>query len=183
MKSILKKSAVLSILSVLLITLIIPVFAHPGSLDENGGHYNRSTGEYHYHHGYPAHQHENGECPYDFKDNVDDDYTPSKKPSPDDSNISNETTKEPNTEAQTTKQKSKKNRNKDSEKSSFFTIVKEWFSDNRDNIICIWVYCIFIPLCAVYLFYTVIKKEHPLWLNISFGISAAISIIVYFLSL
>ena len=70
MKSILKKSAVLSILSVLLITLIIPVFAHPGSLDENGGHYDRSTGEYHYHHGYSAHQHENGECHYDFHDNV-----------------------------------------------------------------------------------------------------------------
>lgn len=51
MKSILKKSAVLSILSVLLITLIIPVFAHPGSLDENGGHWNHKTGEYHYHAG------------------------------------------------------------------------------------------------------------------------------------
>ena len=41
-------------------------FAHPGSLDENGGHFDHSTGEYHYHHGYPAHQHINGECPYDF---------------------------------------------------------------------------------------------------------------------
>lgn len=70
MKHILKQSAVLSILSVLLISLTIPVFAHPGSLDENGGHYDRSTGEYHYHHGYSAHQHENGECPYDFHDNV-----------------------------------------------------------------------------------------------------------------
>lgn len=76
MKTILKKSAVLSILSVLLITLIIPVFAHPGSLDWEGGHYDRNTGEYPYHHGYSAHQHENGECPYDFKDNIDDDYTP-----------------------------------------------------------------------------------------------------------
>lgn len=76
MKSILKKSAVLSILSILLITLTFPVFAHPGSLDENGGHYDRSIGEYHYHHGYSAHQHKNGECPYDFKDNIDDDYTP-----------------------------------------------------------------------------------------------------------
>jgi len=27
------------------------VYAHPGSLDSNGGHYNRSTGEYHYHSG------------------------------------------------------------------------------------------------------------------------------------
>lgn len=44
------------------------VYAHPGGTDSNGGHYDRSTGEYHYHHGYPAHQHTNGECPYDFDD-------------------------------------------------------------------------------------------------------------------
>lgn len=43
-------------------------FAHTGRTDLNGGHYNRSTGEYHYHHGYPAHQHTNGACPYDFDD-------------------------------------------------------------------------------------------------------------------
>lgn len=43
-------------------------YAHPGRTDANGGHYNRSTGEYHYHHGYPEHQHENGICPYDFDD-------------------------------------------------------------------------------------------------------------------
>ena len=42
--------------------------AHPGRTDANGGHYDRSTGEYHYHHGYPAHQHENGSCPYDYDD-------------------------------------------------------------------------------------------------------------------
>lgn len=40
--------------------------AHPGRTDANGGHYDSSTGEYHYHHGYPAHQHTNGVCPYDF---------------------------------------------------------------------------------------------------------------------
>lgn len=45
--------------------------AHPGKTDENGGHYDQSTGEYHYHHGYPAHQHENGMCPYDFDDKTD----------------------------------------------------------------------------------------------------------------
>ena len=43
---------------------------HPGRTDENGGHYDRSTGEYHYHHGYPAHQHENGICPYDNENRV-----------------------------------------------------------------------------------------------------------------
>lgn len=44
------------------------VFAHGGRTDANGGHYDRSTGEYHYHHGYPAHQHANGVCPYDYDD-------------------------------------------------------------------------------------------------------------------
>lgn len=60
-------------LIILSLTLLIAftVYAHPGKTDSNGGHYNRSTGEYHYHHGYPAHQHTNGICPYDFKDNTD----------------------------------------------------------------------------------------------------------------
>lgn len=48
--------------------LSLSVYAHPGRTDANGGHYDRSTGEYHYHHGYPAHQHINGTCPYDFDD-------------------------------------------------------------------------------------------------------------------
>lgn len=43
-------------------------FAHPGRTDSKGGHYDRSTGEYHYHHGYPEHQHTNGVCPYNFED-------------------------------------------------------------------------------------------------------------------
>lgn len=42
--------------------------AHSGRTDSHGGHYDSSTGEYHYHHGYPAHQHENGICPYNFND-------------------------------------------------------------------------------------------------------------------
>lgn len=54
--------------------LITPVLAHPGRTDSNGGHYDRSTGEYHYHHGYSAHQHYDmdgdgiPDCPYNFKD-------------------------------------------------------------------------------------------------------------------
>ena len=43
-------------------------YAHPGRTDGNGGHFDRDSGEYHYHHGYPAHSHTNGECPYDFDD-------------------------------------------------------------------------------------------------------------------
>lgn len=52
----------------LLLWLSCAAHAHPGGTDSKGGHYNRSTGEYHYHHGYPEHQHTNGICPYDFKD-------------------------------------------------------------------------------------------------------------------
>lgn len=48
--------------------LVTPAFAHSGRTDGDGGHYNRSTGEYHYHHGYPAHLHIGGICPYEFDD-------------------------------------------------------------------------------------------------------------------
>ena len=44
------------------------VLAHSGGTDANGGHYDRTTGEYHYHLGYPAHQHEGGVCPYASND-------------------------------------------------------------------------------------------------------------------
>ena len=39
-------------------------FSHRGRTDLNGGHWDRSNGIYHYHHGYSAHQHPNGICPY-----------------------------------------------------------------------------------------------------------------------
>ena len=59
----------ISFVSIALISCsAILVYAHPGGTDSNGGHYNRSTGEYHYHHGYPEHQHINGTCPYQFDD-------------------------------------------------------------------------------------------------------------------
>lgn len=38
-----------SLLPLILISLTPFVGAHPGGLDANGGHYNRKTGEYHYH--------------------------------------------------------------------------------------------------------------------------------------
>ena len=51
---------------ILALLLSLPVLAHSGGTDSNGGH--NGPGGYHYHHGYPAHQHEGGECPYDFDD-------------------------------------------------------------------------------------------------------------------
>ena len=55
------------------ILLTLPVAAHSGRTDSNGGHYDHSTGEYHYHHGYPAHDHYDidgdgdKDCPFTFK--------------------------------------------------------------------------------------------------------------------
>ena len=56
--------AIIIALSVLFSTTAL---AHSGGTDRNGGHYNHSTGEYHYHHGKSAHQHPDGVCPYDKK--------------------------------------------------------------------------------------------------------------------
>ena len=41
------------------------VLAHSGRTDTNGGHFNRDTGDYHYHHGLPEHDHPDGVCPYE----------------------------------------------------------------------------------------------------------------------
>jgi len=54
-------------LFLLLCLLPASCLGSPGGTDPNGGHYNHETGLYHYHHGYPEHQHENGICPYTKK--------------------------------------------------------------------------------------------------------------------
>lgn len=63
-----KRLAAWLLLCCLSLLFTVPVSAHPGKTDASGGHYNHSTGEYHYHHGFPAHQHTNGVCPYDLVD-------------------------------------------------------------------------------------------------------------------
>lgn len=63
-------------IAVALVALIyvVPVLAHSGRTDSQGGHYDSETGEYHFHHGFPAHQHYDidgdgkPDCPYDFVD-------------------------------------------------------------------------------------------------------------------
>lgn len=66
-----KKFSLCIIMALLLLTV---ASAHPGRTDSHGGHYDSETGEYHYHHGYAAHQHtdldDDGipDCPYDFDD-------------------------------------------------------------------------------------------------------------------
>lgn len=54
------------LLLIIFISIFTLSFAHSGRTDSNGGHYDSSTGEYHYHHGYSAHQHNaDGSCPYE----------------------------------------------------------------------------------------------------------------------
>lgn len=47
-------------------------FAHQGRTDDAGGHHDydneSNLGSYHYHHGYEAHLHTDGICPYDYDD-------------------------------------------------------------------------------------------------------------------
>lgn len=68
-----KRVVSVSLLVIVICSLIsFWVTAHSGKTDSNGGHYDHSTGEYHYHHGYPAHDHYDmdgdgrKDCPYKF---------------------------------------------------------------------------------------------------------------------
>lgn len=70
-----KKHLSIALVSVVILSFFpLNVYAHAGKTDAAGGHYELSTGEYHYHHGYEPHQHYdmNGDgvidCPYDFDD-------------------------------------------------------------------------------------------------------------------
>ena len=74
MKKYLKALIILFVLIFTIMGIVFPIvssLAHSGRTDGSGGHYDRDTGEYHYHHGYPAHQHNNGECPYDISNKPD----------------------------------------------------------------------------------------------------------------
>lgn len=63
-----KKYVVLMSVSVLIMFSMV-AYGHSGRTDANGGHHDYDNvsglGSYHYHHGYPAHLHENGICPYE----------------------------------------------------------------------------------------------------------------------
>ena len=69
-----KKIGFFAFIFIMIISIPISVYAHPGRTDASGGHRVSSTGEYHYHHGYSAHQHRDMDndgdldCPYNFID-------------------------------------------------------------------------------------------------------------------
>ena len=62
----------ITLLLVIVVAGLTPLISlsHSGGTDGKGGHRDSSTGEYHYHHGYPAHQHPNGQCPYNYINNT-----------------------------------------------------------------------------------------------------------------
>lgn len=74
MKRIIKHISLLLCCIALSTEFFVVVSAHPGKTDSSGGHYDHSTGEYHYHHGYSAHSHYDVDgdgvmdCPYNFDD-------------------------------------------------------------------------------------------------------------------
>ncbi len=68
-----RKRIILLLLVIVLSVCFIPMSAsaHSGKTDSAGGHHDTATGEYHYHHGHPAHDHKNGVCPYGDYDDTD----------------------------------------------------------------------------------------------------------------
>ena len=76
-------------------TLTLIASAHPGRTDTQGGHMDTDTESYHYHHGWPAHDHydmnDDGviDCPYEFVDAEDDKPAPSYDKSSNSPNSSN----------------------------------------------------------------------------------------------
>lgn len=52
-----QKRMFLVLVVAVILLLAVTAVAHSGRTDSNGGHWDRSTGEYHYHHGEPPHDH------------------------------------------------------------------------------------------------------------------------------
>lgn len=71
-------------------------FAHSGRTDSNGGHINHATGEYHYHHGYSAHNHYDidgdgkEDCPMTYKSSNSSSYQISSNNTPSSDGLSSE---------------------------------------------------------------------------------------------
>lgn len=68
------KRKYIAVIVCMLLCVLLPLtaIAHPGRTDSQGGHYDRQNGGYHYHHGYPAHDHPGGVCPFEDVEEEDD---------------------------------------------------------------------------------------------------------------
>jgi len=63
-----KEFRIIAIMLIIILTIPLVSLAHSGRTDSSGGHRDNKNasglGSYHYHHGYSAHLHPNGICPY-----------------------------------------------------------------------------------------------------------------------
>ena len=132
-----KKLISLMLVLLLLILFAFTVLAHPGRTDSNGGHYNRSTGEYHYHHGYPEHKHINGECTYNF-----DDKTGSN------SSSSNKNSYNYNTTAKSTTQYTTQPIIK---KQSAFNSIKNYINEKPTSALLLFLAILILIIVAIYI--------------------------------
>lgn len=153
---------------------------HGGRTDEWGGHYDHSTGEYHYHHGYPAHDHYDidgdgtVDCPYNFEDN-----TIHKNPS------SSETTNHDNTEHETKKPPSSpENDNKTETKLTFKDVLVMILGA---VFVSFMVYYMIMAVCliAVILLEPLVRKfsKKETRISESDGFQKVLSIVIYIVSL
>ena len=140
---------IMMLIIVLLTSFPTILLAHSGKTDSNGGHYDSSTGEYHYHHGYPAHQHPNGICPYDDASEITfDTYTPRNEET-------KKTSKNTNTGNSTNNEIT--NKTIKIEKNSIYLIINDdiWYLSIYEVIL--WISIILIVLFLI--FYMIYKRK------------------------
>lgn len=144
----------ITILIVLIMIIISPLsLAHKGRTDSNGGHYDYSTGEYHYHHGYEAHQHPNGVCPYDYEDKT-------GQYSFTDTSSDNEQDKESLANEITNNVSLYDEWKKESEELKNQIIEKDKKIESLNNEISnMWIGFIFIFLIGIYISYNIVKYK------------------------
>lgn len=58
------KARLACLITVVLLGIFQDAQGHSGRTDGRGGHHDRISGGYHFHHGMGPHQHPNGVCPY-----------------------------------------------------------------------------------------------------------------------
>lgn len=154
---------VVSIGSVLACAIIF----HSGRTDEWGGHYDHSTGEYHYHHGYPAHDHYDidgdgtVDCPYKFDDN-----TIHKNPSQNGNNSNNHDSDNAKDTTNDTHDSLEDNKEKSNEKITVKDIAEIILAV---ALLSFMVYCVIMSVCCllVLLIETLANKFTKMELKIS----------------
>ena len=165
------KRNLLALLLLIIFLIPISVSAHQGRTDENGGHYVDRTGEYHYHHGYPAHDHYDmdgdgdKDCPYTFKANT---------------NSNNKSNTKENSSASNNTANSSINKAKDSQ--SIQQKNTKTFLDYALYVFCS-LSASFVALVLCFGFSLVIDKRSGRIVSIIIAILSTVSIFIWFYDL